>query len=56
VGYTADIYVFDARSGALIGKSALHQRQNAPDRANVTTFIKADAYSVIARLDPAYSP
>ena len=56
VGYTAEIDVFDARSGALVRKSALHQRQDVPDRANVTTFIKADAYSVIAGLDPAYSP
>lgn len=56
VGYKGSIDVFDARTGALIRQVPLRQRQDVPDQANVTTFIEADANSVIARLDPAYLP
>lgn len=54
-GYEATVYVFDATSGALIKKMNMRRRQEIPEQANVTPFIRADAEDVIARMDSGYS-
>jgi len=54
VGYEATIYVFSA-AGTLMRKSPAREHVELPDRANVTPFIRAGAFDVIARLDPGYS-
>lgn len=53
-GYLATLYVFSRASGALLRKLPLHAQVEMPEHADVTPTIKADAYAVIHRIDPAY--
>ncbi|HET9835412.1 MAG TPA: hypothetical protein VFP88_03580 [Rhodanobacteraceae bacterium] len=55
VGYEASVIVFSASTGAVVQKLSPHHQEQVPEHTNLTPAMKADVYSVIARIDPAYS-
>lgn len=55
VGYDASMIVFSASTGAVLQKLSPHHQEQMPQYTDVTPTMKEGVYSVIARIDPAYS-
>jgi hypothetical protein len=55
VGYEASVVVFSASTGAVVQRLSPHHQEQVPEHTNLTPAMKADVYSLIARIDPAYS-
>jgi hypothetical protein len=46
---------FSASTGAVVQRLSPHHQEQVPEHTNLTPAMKADVYSLIARIDPAYS-